>query len=168
MLHGHVRFHGLLPFDEPAAQVAAAGQLGAHCATLRTQLDLVDLPRRWSVFGPTRLPTDALALLAAICDATLVRPDVDPDRGSFTVALNTARDQVIKAAGVLAETTVDLVGVIGRQVLAHLLPDRRCRTTPRVVKRVISNYAPNTAKGRIRAPNYRATISIDVLDAPGP
>jgi transposase IS4-like protein/DDE family transposase len=107
------------------------------------------------------------ALRIAICDATLTHPDIDPDRGSFTVALNAARDQVIKAAGVLAETTIDLVGVIGRQVMDHLLPDRRCRTSPRVVKRAISVYAPNTAKGRLRGPSYQTTISIDVLD-PGP
>jgi hypothetical protein len=107
------------------------------------------------------------SLRIAICDATLTQPDIDPDRGSFTVALNTARDQVIKAAGVIAATTIDLLGTIGRQVLDHLLPDRRCRTSPRVVKRAISVYAPNTAKGRLRGPSYQATISIDVLD-PGP
>ncbi len=86
---------------------------------------------------PAGLEQDIYALLVAyqalriaICDAAGARPDVDPDRGSFTVALNTARDQVIKAAGVIAESTVDLVGAIGRQVLDNLLPDRRCRTSP--------------------------------------
>jgi hypothetical protein len=108
------------------------------------------------------------ALRIAIADATLARPDVDPDRGSFTVALNAARDQLIKAAGVIAETAVDLAGAIGRQVLDNLLHDRRCRTTPRVVKRAISNYAPHTASGRLRGPSYKATISIDVLADPGP
>jgi Insertion element 4 transposase N-terminal/Transposase DDE domain len=107
-------------------------------------------------------------LRIAICDATLGRPDVDPDRGSFTVALNAARDQVIKAAGVLAETTIDLIGAIGRQVLDHLLPERRCRTCPRVVKRAISNYVPKTATGRLRGPSYQATISIEVLAGPDP
>ena len=108
------------------------------------------------------------ALRTAIADATLARPDVDPDRGSFTVALDAARDQLIKAAGVIAETTIDLVGAIGRQVLDNLLPDRRCRITPRVVKRAISNYAPKTATGRVRGPSYKATISIDVLADPEP
>jgi Insertion element 4 transposase N-terminal/Transposase DDE domain len=108
------------------------------------------------------------ALRIAICDATLGTPDVDPDRGSFTVALRTARDQVIKAAGVLAETTIDLPGVIGRQVLANLLPDRRCRTTPRVVKRAISNYVPKTAIGRLRGPSYQATICIHIIADPDP
>ncbi len=108
------------------------------------------------------------SLRIAIADATGATPAVDPDRGSFTVALSAARDQLIKAAGIIAETTVDLVGSIGRQVLANLLPDRRCRTAPRVVKRAISNYAPKTATGRIRGPSHKATISIDVLADPGP
>jgi hypothetical protein len=109
------------------------------------------------------------ALRIAIADATLGSPDVDPDRGSFAVALHTARDQVIKAAGVIAESTVDLIGAIGRQVLDNLLPDRRCRTSPRVVKRAISKFAAHAASGRLHGPSYKATISIDVLDDdPGP
>ena len=103
------------------------------------------------------------ALRIAIADATVTRPDVDPDRGSFTVALHAARDQVIKAAGVLADPVLDLVGAIGRQVLDNLLPDRRCRTSPRVVKRAISKHAAHAASGRLHGPSYKATISIDVL-----
>jgi len=108
------------------------------------------------------------ALRIAIADATLTTPDVDPDRGSFTVALHAARDQLIKAAGVIADTTVDLAGAIGRQVLDGLLPARRCRTTPRVVKRAISTYAPHTASGRLRGPSHKSAISIDVLPGPAP
>ena len=108
------------------------------------------------------------ALRIAIADAALTVPGVDPDRGNFTIALHAARDQLTKAAGVIAETTVDLVGAIGRQVLDNLLPDRRCRTTPRVVKRAISNYAPKTATGRVRGPSHNIAISIDVLADPGP
>ena len=44
------------------------------------------------------------ALRVAISDAVLTRPDVDPDRGSFSIALNTARDQLIAAMGVLSDT----------------------------------------------------------------
>jgi Transposase DDE domain len=107
-------------------------------------------------------------LRIAICDATCTAPDVDPDRASFTLALRAARDQLIQAAGIIADTTVDLAGVIGRQVLGNLLPDRRCRTTPRVVKRAISTYAPHTASGRLRGPSHRVAISIDVLADPDP
>lgn len=99
----------------------------------------------------------------------LTRPGVDPDRGSFTIALNTARDQLTAGMGVLTDTApgavVDLVGVLGRHVLEHLLPDRRSRTNPRVVKRAISIYAANTARGRARAPSRKTVITIDILSA---
>jgi hypothetical protein len=108
------------------------------------------------------------ALRIAIADATIGRPDVDPDRGSFTIALNTARDQLVQAAGVIADTVIDLVGVIGRRVLDNLMPDRRLRTTPRVVKRAISNYVAKSASGRVRGPSYKATISIEILATTDP
>lgn len=107
------------------------------------------------------------AVRIAICDALLDRPDLDPDRGSFTVALHAARDQVINAAGVLADGR-DLIGDIGRHVRDNPLPNRRCRTAPRVVKRAISNYVPKTTTGRLRGPSYKATISIDILAGPAP
>lgn len=106
------------------------------------------------------------AIRLAISDAVLTRPEVDPDRGSFTIALTTARDQLIAALGVLAATataTVDLVGVIGRQVLAGLLAPRRSRSNPRVVKRAISVYAANTARGRIRAPSRTTNTTIKIV-----
>jgi hypothetical protein len=103
------------------------------------------------------------ALRVAISDATLARPDLDPDRGSFTVALHAARDQLILAAGIIADTTIDLLGVIGRHVLDHLLPARRLRTSPRVVKRAISKYVASTAKGRHHAASRNTTISIHIL-----
>jgi Insertion element 4 transposase N-terminal/Transposase DDE domain len=108
------------------------------------------------------------ALRIAISDAVLDRPDLDPDRGSFIVALNTARDQLIAAAGVIADTVVDLVGVIGREVRARLMPVRRTRTNPRVVKRAISKFVASSKKGRHRGPSLKATISIDILAATGP
>jgi hypothetical protein len=108
------------------------------------------------------------ALRTAIADATLTRGDIDPDRCSFTVALTAAREQLTKAEGVIDDTAIDLLGAIGRAVLDNLMPDRRCRTSPRVVKRAISVYAPNTGKGRLRGPSYEATISIDILIDPDP
>lgn len=102
------------------------------------------------------------ALRIAITDATFERPDIDPDRGSFTVALNAARDQLVLAAGAIADTVIDLTGVIGRHVLNAAMPARRLRTTPRVVKRAISNYVAKTASGRIRGPSRNATIEIDI------
>ena len=62
------------------------------------------------------------ALRTAMADATATEPGPDPDRASFTIALNTARDQIIQAAGIIAGTAIDLAGTIGRRVLADLMP----------------------------------------------
>jgi hypothetical protein len=99
-------------------------------------------------------------LRLAMADATSSHPDTDPDRASFTIALNTARDLVIQAAGIFSDAIVDLAGTIGRRVLAALMPDRRIRTRPRVVKRAISRY---NARGTVDRTTYKATISIDIL-----
>ncbi len=117
---------------------------------------------------PTGIEQEIYALLVtyqllrtAMADATTTRPDVDPDRASFTIAYQTARDQVIQAANVIAGTVVDLVGTIGRHVLAHLMPARRLRVCPRIVKRAISKYQ---ARGpNIDRTSYKATVSVDIL-----
>jgi hypothetical protein len=102
------------------------------------------------------------ALRTAIADATLTtQPPIPPDRGSFTTALNTARDQIIHAAGVIADTTIDLIGTIGRAVLADLLPPRRPRTSPRVVKRANSKYR---ATSHTDHTNYKTAFTIRILD----
>ncbi|WP_307111400.1 IS4 family transposase [Streptomyces demainii] len=97
----------------------------------------------------------------AIADTTGTVPGADPDRASFSLALQTARDQVIQAANVIADTTIDLVGTIGQAVLEHLMPARRLRLSPRAVKRPLSRYAYKSL--RIDRRTYKATISIDVL-----
>ncbi len=103
-------------------------------------------------------------LRTAMCDATNSQTGVDPDRGSFTVALNAARDQVVQAAGVIADTVIDLVGKIGRLVLDDLLPDRRLRVNARTVKRAISKY--NARGPNIDRRTYQATTAIDILAEP--
>jgi hypothetical protein len=121
---------------------------------------------------PAGIAQEVFALLVAyqvlrlaMADATGTHPGIDPDRASFCIALHTARDLLIQAAGVIADTVIDLVGTIGRRVLADLMPDRRIRTRPRVVKRAISKY---NARGTIDRTSYKATISIDILTAPAP
>ncbi|MET8312454.1 IS4 family transposase [Micromonospora sp. NPDC005173] len=100
-------------------------------------------------------------LRTAMVDATDSRPGLDPDRASFTTALNTARDQIVHAAGIIADTAIDLVGVIGANVLTHLLPDRRLRTKTRMIKRSNSKYQ---ARGpTIDRRSYQATTSIDIV-----
>jgi hypothetical protein len=103
-------------------------------------------------------------LRTAMTDATDSRPGLDPDRASFTTALNTARDQLTNAAGILADTVIDLVGAIGRAVLAHLLPERRIRVKTRMIKRSNSKYQ---ARGpNIDRRSYKATIAIDIITNP--
>jgi hypothetical protein len=103
-------------------------------------------------------------LRTAMADATTSRPGTDPDRASFTIAWQTARDQLICAAGIIAGTTIDLIGTIGRHVMAALLPARRLRVSPRIVKRAISKYQ---ARGPdIDRASYKATLSIDILVTP--
>jgi hypothetical protein len=105
------------------------------------------------------------ALRLAIADATLAQPisqPISPDRAGLTIAIQAARDQIIHAAGVIAEATIDLIGKIGQAVLADPLPPRRTRHNPRVVKRAISKHR---AKGRIDRTNYQATININILGA---
>ena len=101
------------------------------------------------------------ALRTAIADAASTVPGTDPDRASLTIALNAARDQVIQAAGVIAGAVTDLAGKIGRSVLASLMPSRRLRISPRVVKRAMSRY---NAKGKIDRTTYKATIDIAILN----
>jgi hypothetical protein len=121
---------------------------------------------------PTGVEQEIHALLityqlirTAMADAT-TRTNNDPDRASFTTALHTARDLVIQAAGVIADTVIDLVGTIGRHTLANLLPTRRLRVNPRIVKRAISKYQ---ARGpNIDRTNYQATLAIDILTGEPP
>jgi hypothetical protein len=71
-----------------------------------------------------------------------------------------------QAANVIAGTVIDLVGAIGRRVLDNLLPGRRLRISPRIVKRGISKY-------QARGPNMnwrscKAALSINILTTSGP
>jgi hypothetical protein len=104
-------------------------------------------------------------LRTAMTDATDTQAGTDPDRASFSIALHAARDQLIQATTVIADTVIDLVGAIGRVVLANLMPNRRIRTSPRVVKRAISKHQ---TRGTIDRTTYKATITIDILTQPDP
>jgi hypothetical protein len=99
---------------------------------------------------PLGIKQEVWALLAlyqairhSMVTAVETRPGVDPDRASFTIALEAARNTVTAATGVLAPAAkdqVDLAGRIGRAVLAGLLPARRPRFSARVVKAGTSRY----------------------------
>lgn len=98
------------------------------------------------------------ALRITMSDATATTTST-ADRAGFTVALNAARDQVIQAAGVIADTTIDVIGKIGHAVLDHLLPARRRRSSPRIVKRAISKHR---AKGPVDRNSYNITVDITI------
>jgi hypothetical protein len=98
-------------------------------------------------------------LRMAMVTAVESRPDINPDRASFTTALQAARDQLIAADGILPADQLDLLGVIGRAVLGTLLPPRRPRWSTRKVKNATSRYL-NRDDGR---PDLPTTISaIDI------
>jgi hypothetical protein len=122
-------------------------------AMIRRLLQAMD-PQHQEVYA---LLTAYQALRLDMTGATDHDPDNDPDRASFTIVLNTARDQVIHAVGVIAGTVIDLIGKIGRAVLNDLLPGRRTRISPRVVKRAIFKHR---AKGNIDRTNHQTTITI--------
>jgi hypothetical protein len=79
------------------------------------------------------------ALRRAMVTAIETRPGTDPDRASFTTALTTAQTLLTSASNVITDH-IDLVGDIGRAVLADLLPPRRPRTSVRKIKSPLSRY----------------------------
>jgi hypothetical protein len=97
----------------------------------------------------------------AIADTADATPGVDPDRASSTTAVQAARNLIMQAANVIAETAIDLVGSIGRHLLDNLMPARRLRISPRAVKRPLSRYAYKSL--RVDHRSYLATLSIDIL-----
>lgn len=118
--------------------------------------------------NPVLIAQEIFALLAvyqvvriAIADAAEATEGVDPDRASFTIAVQTARDLITQAANVVSGTTIDLVGSIGRRLLEHLMPARRLRVSPRAVKRPLSRYAYKSLNVDRRS--YLATLYIDIL-----
>ncbi|MBM0240450.1 IS4 family transposase [Micromonospora sp. ATA32] len=97
----------------------------------------------------------------AIADTADAAGGVDPDRAGFTTAVQAARDLIVQAANVIADTTIDLIGTIGRHLLDNLMPARRLRISPRAVKRPLSRYAYKSLGVDRRS--YLATLTIDII-----
>ena len=107
-------------------------------------------------------------LRMAMTDATQTVPGTDPDRASFTTALHAARDQLTAAAAITPRHP-DLPGVIGRAVLADLLPPRRPRYSARTVKNSRSRYPGRSDDPRPALPATITAISITICPpAPDP
>lgn len=104
------------------------------------------------------------AIIRIAVDAADSVPGLDPDRISFTVICETARNQVINAHGVIP-TQIELVGQIGRAALAHLLPPRRQRTKTRCRKVATSKYSPKAGWSPATQP-YTLDTKIAIFEEP--
>jgi hypothetical protein len=106
-------------------------------------------------------------LRMAMTDAAQSVPGTDPDRASFTTALQAATDQLIQAQGVIPAAPA-LPGAIGRAVLAGLLPARRPRYSVRKVKAAASRYPARSDDPRPALPAVITAIAIAIrVPAPG-
>jgi hypothetical protein len=103
-------------------------------------------------------------LRMAMVTAVETRPGTDPDRASFTTALEAARQELTAARGI-CPASADLPGVIGRAVLAALLPARRARFSARKVKCATSRYL-NRDDGRPHASTAVTAIGITLSTPP--
>jgi hypothetical protein len=104
-------------------------------------------------------------LRMAMVTAVETRQGTNPDRASFTSAMEAARDQLTAARGVCPDGPADLTGVIGRAVLGTLLPPRRLRYSTRKVKCATSRYL-NRDDGRPATPTSITAIDIAVYTPP--
>jgi hypothetical protein len=98
-------------------------------------------------------------LRRAMAEAVETVPGTDPDRASFTVALEAARDQLVNAADVLPGRG----GRLTQAVLANLLPTRRARIAPRRVKCPIARYAAPPSQAHIAGAARIEEITVTVL-----
>jgi hypothetical protein len=94
-------------------------------------------------------------------------PGTDPDRVSFTIAFQAARDQVVHAAAVITDRA-GLAGTIGARLLADLLPARRIRISTRKVKSPISRYHTRQDDGRPSTSQNVTALDITVREPPAP
>jgi hypothetical protein len=146
---------------------------------LRWEIETAYLELKSSILGgrvlrartPTGVRQEVYALLVtyqslrtAMADATNSQPGIDPDRASFTTALEAARDQVTAAAGVFPAVPAQR-GAISRAVLATLLPARRLRYSARLVKCSTSRYHEND-DSRPRLPAAITAIDITLHTPP--
>jgi hypothetical protein len=104
-------------------------------------------------------------LRMAMVTAVETQPGTNPDRASFTSALEAAREELTAARGVCPDGPADLSGVIGRAVLATLLPGRRPRFSARKVKCATSRYL-NHGDQRPHTVTTITAISVTVRTPP--
>ncbi|WP_053177741.1 hypothetical protein [Streptomyces virginiae] len=103
-------------------------------------------------------------LRRTMLEAAKSHPGTDPDRCGFTIALETARDLLVRAEGVFEQG----IGEIGRRVLSALLPPRRTRVSTRKVKSPINGYAERKLDGRPDGSKTVTSMAITLLPPPPP
>jgi hypothetical protein len=103
-------------------------------------------------------------LRRAMVEATESRPGTNPDRCGFTIALQTARDLLVRGEGIVEQG----LGEISRRVLSALLPARRTRVSTRKVKSPISRYAERKLDGRPDSSQVMTSVTITLLPPPPP
>jgi hypothetical protein len=101
----------------------------------------------------------------AMTAATGSVPGTDPDRASFTAALETAREEVTAARGIADPGSPADAGRIGRAVLAGLLPARRARYSARKVKCSTSRYHVRD-QDRPELPTRIARVQVTIIIPP--
>ncbi|MFC5200556.1 transposase [Streptomyces kaempferi] len=107
------------------------------------------------------------ALRTMMVEAAESLPGTDPDRCCFTVALQTARDQVVQAAAVITDPAdAGHLGLIGHRILTRLLPPRRRRVSTRKVKSPMSRYSTRHEDGRPDTSRTITGLDINVLEPP--
>jgi hypothetical protein len=104
------------------------------------------------------------ALRTAMCDAVETAPGTDPDRASFIIAHQAARDELVRGHS----SAPELVGRIGARVLRGLLPARRTRVSARTVKAGNSRYHAVKPDGRPRTSQNITALQISVHEPPLP
>jgi hypothetical protein len=111
---------------------------------IETHQRLLDRPLR--SLKPLGVIQELYALLIAhyavrfLMHAAALRSDVDPDRISFVQALRVLQDAIPEFQMTAPQDLAHLYARLLRDIAHPLLPPRRARTNPRVIKRKMSNY----------------------------
>lgn len=106
------------------------------------------------------------ALVRLADDIAISRPGLDPDRISFTVLLEAARDHVTTARAVLEPEpgTHPLIGSIGAAALRSIQPTRRPRAKARMRKNRLSKYSHNNGQHPATVMTYTLHIQVMVME----
>ena len=104
--------------------------------------------------------------IRALMAETAERNGVDPDRVSFTGALRASRRSVRQGLGAAAHALNAGLRFAVVEISDQLLPERRLRAAPRVVKRKMSGFPVKRAEHRNwPQPTRRAVDAVQVLGA---